>query len=75
MTSGISSIARARREKSLCAIFWHHLLSKNVTKDAQTGDQPIYASYQEEGEMKKNCYAYILPEGYYGNHRSFVYFS
>ncbi len=32
-------------------------------KDTQTGDQPICVSYQEEGEMKKNCYAYYNTGG------------
>jgi hypothetical protein len=82
----MSSFARSRREKSLVSIVAIPQLSSRkweitppgcaqATKDAQTGDQPIYAPNQEEGEMKKNCYAYILPVEYYGNQHDFISFS
>ena len=45
-----------------------------VQKDAQTGDRPVCASNQEEGEMKKNCYGYIILGLYYGNNLTSVYF-
>ncbi len=30
-------------------------------KGTQTGDRPVCVPNQEEGEMKKNCYDYIIP--------------
>ena len=44
------------------------------TKDTQTGDQPICVPYQEEGEMKKNCYALIIHGRCYGNNGYFMKF-
>ena len=84
--SGINSMARSFLENSLpfsCstmsssfrAVCANDNRSSTQKKDTQTGDQPVCVPYQEEGEMKKNCYGYIVHDGYYRSHRTFVSFS